>query len=194
MISLLIIMHCCTFVLIPSDTNVQDAAAKALEPFDEALNVAPYRVHLTHKDVRRMARHFKIDPANTHELTKRISEWTNHEGGVDRDGLFYLSPCNPDGRWDWFEIGGRWNGYIPGAPHNTIKAGTLAKSPKLKQCLPFYVLTPEGKWIEHERCYFDGDWKKMKREQMKQAAWTRLVRETLRRWPDHQVVCVDMHC
>lgn len=194
MISPFVIMHFCVFVLIPSETNIQDAVAEAMKPFDEAVEVQPYRVYLPHHEVRQMAACFKIEPANLHELAKRLPEWTKREGGVDRDGLYYVSPCNPDGRWDWYEIGGRWNGFIPRAHQNTIKASTLAKSPKLKHCLPFFVLTPQSEWIEHERCYFDGDWKNLKREEMKSADWARLVRETLRRWPDHQVVCVDIHC
>jgi len=194
MLSTFVIMHYCLFVLIPPEVNVEGAVARAMEPFDEARDVTPYRVHLTHDDVRRMATHFKIDPANTHELAKRIPEWTSREGGVDRDGLYYFSTSSHDGRWDWYEIGGRWNGFIPGAPHNTIQAGTLAKSSKLKNCLPNCMLTPQGEWIEQERCYFSADWKNMKHERMKRRDWTQFVREALQRWPDYEVVCVDIHC
>ena len=193
MLSLFIIMHYCVFILIPSDNDIDGGVAEALAPFDEANDVAPYRVHLDHHRVRMMAEHYGIDPANLHELVKRMPEWTNCKGGVDRAGLYYLSTCNPDGYWDWYEIGGRWHGYIPGSRRNAIAAGKLAASPKLADRLPCYILTPDGEWIEHMRCYVSPDWKDVKIEQMKPEDWLQLVRDTLNRWDDHQVVCVDIH-
>lgn len=193
MLSLFVIMHYCVFVLVPAETDIETAVAQTLRPFDEALEVEPYRVYLHHHDVRRMAAHFKISPANLHELAKMMPAWTNNPGGVDRQGLYYQSTCNPDGYWDWYEIGGRWHGYVPGAQRDTIKAETLAKSPKLGRCLPYYLLTPDGQWLEHQRCYLSADWKNVKQEKMKRKDWLQLVRDTLRRWPDHLVVCVDIH-
>lgn len=186
-------MHYCVFVLIPSGAEPESAVAAALEPFDEDLQVEPYRVHFDHNEVIRMAKHFKVDPANLQELAKRMPEWTDSDGGVDRNGLYYLSTCNPDGRFDWYEIGGRWDGYIPRSQHNTINAGTLARSNHLGKCLPYYVLTPDGKWIEHEHYYLEGDWRAVKKIAMKQQKWLQLVRDTLQRWPEYTAVCVDIH-
>lgn len=188
------IMHYCAFVLIDAVDDVESAVDSRLQSFDEGLEVEPYRVHLSHQGVRRMAEHYKIHPADLQALVEKMPEWTNRSGGVDRDGLYYLTTCNPDGRWDWYEIGGRWNRYIPGARNNVINAGTLAKSPNLPRCLPYFVLTPGGNWLERERFYFADDWKATKKEALDDEEWLRIVRDVLHRWPDCRVVCVDIHC
>lgn len=186
-------MHYCVFVLIPPTDDIDGAVAAALEPFDEALEVEPYRVHLDHAAVTRMAGHYRIPAAHLHELAKKLPDWTGRDGGVDRDGLYYLSTCNPDGYWDWYEIGGRFDGYIPYARRNVIRAGTLAKSDTLSRCLPCYVVTPPGEWLEQERSYFEGGGTDIRTEKMVDANWLRLVRDTLREHADHLVVCVDIH-
>lgn len=187
------LMHYCVFVMIPADCDAETAVDESLAPFDESLEVELYRVHLHHDEVRRMAAHYGIEPASLHALAAKMPDWANREGGVDRDGLYYLSTCNPDGYWDWYEIGGRWDVYVPRSRNNTIQAGSLAASGDLGRCLPYYVLTPEGDWLEHERCYSAGDWKTFTKEALPEADWLHLVRETLGRWPDHRVVCVDIH-
>jgi hypothetical protein len=186
-------MHFCVFVLVPSVEDIEAAVDVALSPFDEALEVEPYRVHFDHGDVIALAKHFHIDPANLHRLAKKMPEWTNREGGVDRDGLFEINTWNPEGQWDWFEIGGRWDQYIPHSKNNTINAGTLARSNYLSQCLPNYLLTPDKEWLEHERFYLNPDRKGSQRVALKDGDWFQLVRDTLQRWPDYTVVCVDIH-
>jgi hypothetical protein len=180
--------------MIPPNTEIETAVAEALEPFSEEVEVEAYRVHLDRVEVRRMAKHYNVDPADLHELAKKLPDWVNREGGVDRQGLYCFSTFNPDGRWDWYEIGGRWSGYIPRSRDNCMVARTLAEAPYLKDCLPNFLLTPDGQWLEHERYYFSGDWKTMGQEEMKEEGWLSLVRGVLLRWPTHRVVCVDIHC
>jgi hypothetical protein len=187
-------MHYCVFVMIGPDTDIETGVAKALAPFEEALTVEPYRIHFDHSEVQWMSAYFNIPPANLHELAKRMPDWTGDPGGVDREGLYRLAAFNPDGRWDWYEIGGRWGGYIPHSRGNALKAKTLANAAYLKDCLPYFVLTPDGEWLEHERYYVAGDLESVKTEQLKDGEWLAIVRETLLRWPDHRVVCVDIHC
>lgn len=190
------IMHYCVFVLLHPDmdrTGLDATVGALLEGFDEADEVEPYRVHFNHEEVRRMAKHFRLKPANLHALAEEMPAWMGREGGVDRDGLYYLTTCNPDGYFDWYEIGGRWDGYIPESCNNVILAGTLAASPALGRCLPFYVLTPEGQWLEKERWYFAGEPADIKTEKLAKKEWLQIVRGTLEQWPDHHVVCVDIH-
>lgn len=186
-------MHFSVFVMIGPDTDIESGVLAALAPFDESLEVPPYREHLDHAAILSMAKYYGIDPANLHALSRKMKDWRGCEGGVDRKGLYSLLTCNPNGRWDWYEIGGRWNRYIKGSKRNVIRAMTLANSPRLKGCLPYFVLTPDGEWIEHERMYFPGDLSTFKREQMADGDWMALVREQLLRWPTHQVVSVDIH-
>ena len=180
--------------MIDPDTDIETGVKEALAPFDQELAVEPYREHLDHTGVRMMAKHYDIAPANLHALSKKMEDWNGQKGAVDREGLYSLSTHNPDGRWDWYEIGGRWNGHIPHARKNSMRAGTLANAPYLKSCLPYLILTPEGEWIEHERYYVSSDWKDVQKEAMDEEEWLLLVQKTLLRWPKHRVVCVDIHC
>ena len=180
--------------MIGPNTDTDDAVEAALAPFDESLDVEPFRIHLDHKEILLMANHYNVSPANLQELATHMPAWRSGEGGVDREGLFRLSTCNPDGRWDWYEIGGRWDGNIPYSRSNVIRAGTLARSKHLEKCLLDYVVTPSGQWLEHERFYPTSEWRTVDKESLPESEWLGIVRETLLRWPDYRVVCVDIHC
>lgn len=41
---------------------------------------------------------------------KKAKEWGYK---VDEENECLLSTHNPDSKWDWYEIGGRWSGYLP---------------------------------------------------------------------------------
>lgn len=185
-------MHYCTFVIIGPTGDPDALVAKALAPFDEQLEVPPYRQHLRKYEVVMMAKHYNEKPTDLHALAKHMEAWTNQPGGVDRRGLYHISTSNPDGRWDWYEIGGRWNGYIKGATRNVIGARTLLKSPHLKDSLPCYVLTPDGQWLEHER-FFPDEFPKGRFEQKSDEVWLLEVQAALERHPTSRVVCVDIH-
>jgi hypothetical protein len=186
-------MHYCVFVMIEPNTDIESGVAEMLAPFNESLDATPYRVHLDHSEVVRMARYYGIEPANLHALAQRMPDWRSTDGGVDREGLFAVSICNPDGRWDWYEVGGRWTGYIPHSRQNSIRAGTLGDADYLRRCLPAFLVTPDGDWLEHERCYFANGFTDVKTEAMEDETWLELIRDTLAKWPDHLVVCVDIH-
>jgi hypothetical protein len=51
-----------------------------------------------------------------------------------------LTTYNPDSQWDWWVIGGRWNGWL--SRTNQLKARTAAQKGKF----PFAVVTPDGVW------------------------------------------------
>lgn len=185
-------MHYCTFVIIGPEGDPDEIVAKTLEPFDEELKVPPYRKHLEAYEVARMAGHYKLDRHNLHGLAAWMQEWTGNPGGVDRRGLYYTTTFNPDGRWDWYEIGGRWDGFIKGAKRNVISTRALSKSPHLKDSVPCYIVTPDGMWLEHERFFPDG-FLSGRIERKPDDQWLREVRESLEENADCRVVCVDIH-
>ena len=185
-------MHYCTFVIIGPEGDTDTLVAKALEPFDEALEVAPYRNYLAKHQVALMAKHYRLKQHNLHALAPHMENWTGRPGGVDRRGLYHTTTCNPDGRWDWYEIGGRWNGYIKGAKRNVISVRAMLESPHLKDQLPCHVLTPDGTWLEHERFFPDG-FAKGHIERKSDKNWLQEIRNTLERYDDCRVVCVDIH-
>ena len=44
----------------------------------------------------------------------------NNDDGYDEEGN-QLTTYNPDSKWDWFQIGGRWSGLIDGKDYSRIK-------------------------------------------------------------------------
>jgi hypothetical protein len=185
-------MHCIGFVMIDTETDTDIGILRALAPFDEDHEVLPYRIHLSRADVHRMAAHYGIAAADLHGLSEKMGDWTRRAGGVDAEGLYYLATHNPAGRWDWYEVGGRWDGYLHGT--NVMPAGRLSQDKCLRKHLPFFLLNPAGEWIAREQLYVVGPGVRgVQVDRMTDAAWLRRVREQLERWPEHQVVCVDVH-
>lgn len=118
----------------------------AMAPFDENLDVTPYREDLTLDEVGRalafFAEYDKVpdhspDPhepttfdvaaakaGNGPSLCKIASAY--HGSGVqqDADGFFRMSTCNPNGHWDWWVVGGRWRGFFLLRDDLAAKVGT----------------------------------------------------------------------
>ena len=118
----LFIMHYCVFVLIPKDADIDIEVAKALAPFDDDLKVDPYKVYLDPQEITRMARHYGTKRTRLKVLAAHMEDWRSGPGGIDDRGLFAISTFNPNAKWDWYEIGGRWDGHLPG---NVLSAAAL---------------------------------------------------------------------
>jgi len=185
-------MHYSTFVIIGRDDDPEAAVAQALHPFDEDLEVEPYRDYLDASDIQRMAAHYGIPPTDLPSLVRKMEDWRGREGGVDAHGLYAVTTCNPDGKWDWYEIGGRWDGYIPGSSRNVLSARALLRSRRFRKCLPYYLVTPDGRWLEHEDApLFAAPTTPAQRRAERR--WLAQVRRVLKEYIDRKVVCVDIH-
>lgn len=112
--------------------QVDDALTKALAPFDENLDVEPYRDYIENwQDAYGRALKFftekpKHKPAGLDELNvaavlsayegETITEETKEDSAVV---LFYReSTYNPKSKWDWWVVGGRWLGYFTVKPEH----------------------------------------------------------------------------
>lgn len=182
-------MHYCAYVFIPNNGDIEELVAQALEPFSEDLIVPPYKVYLDATEIQAMAKHFNVNETDLGTLALRMDEWQRSAGGVDEKGLFVIKTWNPNGKWDWYEIGGRWPSVLRG---NTIRANTLLTKPNLRELLPACMLTPDGSWHERETFIAEG-WMQWRVERRKTGAWLREVRTTLQRHHNCRVVCVDIH-
>lgn len=70
-------------------------------------------------------------------LSILVKEWSNDE--LDEHGNI-TSTYNKDAKWDWYKIGGRWDGEM-GNDDNTTLVSELPEDFKT-----FAVVTPDGKW------------------------------------------------
>ena len=85
-------------------------------------------------------------------------EWTDDECYQDMKGRFdedmiklngdLLSTYNPNSKWDWYTIGGRWNNYLKTLSGETTNEDYASKI-HWKDIIPFAFVTPIGEW--HER-------------------------------------------
>lgn len=186
----LLIMHYCTFVIIGPDGGIGTQVAEALAPFDETLEVDPYKIHLDEEEIKRMAGHYGLEENDVSGLITKMPDWRGTDGGVDDVGLFSWATTNPEGKWDWYEIGGRWNGYFHG--RNVIKAKSLLKSPDLKVRRLYSIVSPDGEWHEVEKLINTGFFK-FDTVKKSDSRWLIELKQVLSRFPEHRVVCVDMH-
>jgi hypothetical protein len=185
-------MHYETFVIIGKHDDPEAAVARALQPFDEGLEVDAYRDYLSASDIERMAAHYALPPTDLLGLARKMKDWRGGDGGVDARGIYAVSTYNPDGMFDWYEIGGRWDGYIKGSRHNVISARALHRSRHLPQCLPYYLVTPDGRWLEHEDAPLFGR-PATPGQRRAERRWLAQVRRVLKLHNDRKVVCVDIH-
>jgi hypothetical protein len=183
-------MHFCTYVIIGAKGNIETQVATALAPFDESLEVARYKVYLEEAEIKRMAGHYGLEMSDSPALIEKMPDWRGTQGGLDEIGLFSWATANPEGRWDWYEIGGRWSGPFGG--RNVVKVKTLFDIPNLKNHLPHCIVAPAGQWHEvetliHGGCCTFGSVRKS------DGQWLIELKQVLARYPDDRVVCVDIH-
>lgn len=85
---------------------------KELEPYFGELPVPRYKVFLEADDVKLMASEYSLPETDRAGLAGYMSKWTGEEGGLEEGRLFHWSTDNPDGKYDWYEVGGRFSGYL----------------------------------------------------------------------------------
>lgn len=113
---------------------------------------------------------------------------------------------NKNAHWDWYEIGGRWDGILKGKeerlPHakdiegNTIKISeylelegigdklgeSIKKMLNEPSVMPYAIVSEEDGWVES-----DGS-------ENHQKEWEKRAIKILKRNKDKYLVCVDCHC
>lgn len=99
-----------TVLVIGDDVDGQ------LAPFDENLEVDSHENIMDEREISMMRDHFQKegkDVSTMEKLSKFIREWSGCPGGINESGdFFYTSQSNPDAKWDWYQIGGRWTGFF----------------------------------------------------------------------------------
>ncbi len=101
-----------------------------LAPFDENRVVEPYKDRIDLDEVGRAIAFFAEHPEHIHDpLTKELLEaaqqgkadgqiaclaaYNETPVAIDDEGFYRMSTYNPDSKWDWYSLGGRWSGYFP---------------------------------------------------------------------------------
>lgn len=114
--------HFTVLACLPADTDpakLGDALSTALAPYDEGLEAEPYREYLdgepaAHWAVNSLRKRGWDLPADglswTQVAAAHNSEYGDEPLLVEGDGqrAYTMSTSNPNGHWDWWVTGGRW--------------------------------------------------------------------------------------
>lgn len=94
---------------------IGDDWEEQLAPYDENRAVAPYREEVSESDIQRMKDYYeeKGEPIDSEEkLFDNWPKWSGRELYHENGNYFDHSTYNPDSRWDWYVMGGRWAGFF----------------------------------------------------------------------------------
>jgi len=143
----------------------------------------------------------------------KMLEWTDEEHyrhatrwyepeNIDDEGNAY-STCNPQAKWDWYSLGGRWSGLIklkegaegvegsPGVFDNqtgidAANKGDIANLDEIKT----YAVIKDGKWYEKGQM----GWFGMASNEMEQEDWDKQIENFLSDVPDDTLISIyDCH-
>lgn len=153
--------------------------AKQTEKKWKAL-IKPYEAFMK-KEEKRLANKFKPD--------KKCSEC---KGTGTRTTTY-----NPKSKWDWYSIGGRWDGVIKDSPTEHDGFGSdgpieknVEKAGKIKaKNYPFAIVTPEGEWVESGTM----GWFAMVANKKSEKSWTSICQTIFKKYKDCDVIGVDCH-
>jgi hypothetical protein len=120
-----------------------DELAKVLAPYDEGLEVESYFYALNEDALARMAQFYKKDPDDLEALKGLMADWTGNDGLIQDGKVGYMTSYNPDSKWDWYKVGGRWDGIVP---NNRCKASEVAGFFESRGYVPSALVSEQG-WI-----------------------------------------------
>ena len=89
-----------------------------LAPYDECLEMEPY-IEITRQEA---IDYMKKNYPKKYKTDQERLEFMYRGRDVDEDGNI-LSTANPEARWDWWVVGGRWKNYL------RVKGGQVDSAP-----------------------------------------------------------------
>ena len=117
------------------------------------------------------------------ECYEDIAKWRREDGMVAEDGAI-LSTYNPKSKWDWYQVGGRWRGGIPGdkVKMSEVDIDTIDT--------PYAFVTTDGEWVERGQM----GWFGISSNEMNEDEWDAKFREYLKTLDkDIILTLVDCH-
>lgn len=163
-----------------SPERMAEEADALLSRFDINKETAPYKRRLEEEEIRRIAEHYGIDPADPREIAAKLESWNGDKGGVDEQGVYELSTKNPDGHIDSWSIAAE----IGPEECERLLTGQSGEEESIK-----VVVTPDGRWL-------DGPWVYGKPNEEQAAAlkeWDKKITSVLQENPDAAFFIADCH-
>lgn len=119
--------HFSVLVVLDHPDQLEDALA----PYDENLSVPSYPDPISEDSFTRFVKFYrdrgKLGETYTEEDLKQCWEnWSGNELVKTDTGYASMSTYNPNSKWDWYQVGGRWRGFFrvkPGTPEDEYQLG-----------------------------------------------------------------------
>lgn len=196
--------HFFTVVMVPGTTlpeHIEETVEGLLAPYDENLRVDSYKAYLDHEDLEHMASYYHTSPHDLATLVHSMEDWAGSEGGVDEQGLYRWSTYNPQSKWDWWVISGRWNGAIRDAQcsdasgcnaddqYRQLNENMLPAKHLDHKLTCFALVTPDGTW--HERGKMG--WWAVVADEQDEDSWNEEIVKLIQQHQDCILVGVDCH-
>lgn len=121
------------FSVIVIGNNIEEQLARYNE--NEFLE----NIYLNAETVNELQTKFNTNDSNPEKI-KEFADWLEWWGGysIDTDGIYYRG--NHNAKWDWYKVGGRWDGFFAG--RNTIKKRDL------KEMEYPFAIVKNGEWFD----------------------------------------------
>jgi|MudIll2142460700_1097286.scaffolds.fasta_scaffold49250_4 hypothetical protein len=189
--------HFLLVVIVPDKTvDIEGEVERLLAPYDENIVVDEY-------DEPCYCRKFKMQDG---KMVLRMSdevEEVNPDCEECHGTGTRKTTYNPKSKWDWYRIGGRWDGEMTGkeaesedggfnfGDNHELLSNNVAKTSDaiIKKVIPFAIVTPEGEWIQRGKM----GWWGMARDEKEIDEWVSQVVGIYRKYQDHIAVGVDCH-
>ena len=123
--------------------NDEEELNQLLSPYDEQLPGVPHWEPLSElkdwNEFESMSKSYKT--SNLKELVEHMEDWNGNIGEI-RDGkLGSYSSYNENAKWDWYEVGGRWEDIVPG---NACLAEEVIQHFNLMEYTPAVIVDRKG--------------------------------------------------
>lgn len=149
--------------------DYEECLADLLEPYDENIKVEPY-VYRTKEEIienekkrkteiieaREKGESFYVDESREEPYLKAETDEDFYNLGYDEyrdydENGNELSTYNPNSKWDWWVVGGRWSGYFNG--EDSITIGEYKKI-LADDNIPWAVVGSDGVWQEQGQMWW----------------------------------------
>lgn len=206
-------MHYSLHVIHPAGVDVEEYVTEKMAPFYEELEVPEYKIYYSDKELEKIKTWYdKKGLEDGDDPNDAVPySWNGSHTYTDDKGYYRLSTWNPQGHWDWYVIGGRWDNYWEMGTDTALAFGKVntvsvayAISRKLSgkydwmESGPYAYMTLDGKFIKRQNYnpdgvgYDDNDPESVFPPNSEYDYWKYL--EEVEKQIDIAVTVVDYHC
>ncbi len=204
--------HFTVGIIVPNHElpNIESFIADQMAPYDENEEVEPYvsySIEEAQADlIRDIARYeriiqrrdedYHLEKCQEHLERLRVTtpeekykDYVEYHKHFDEDGD-PISTYNPESKWDWYVIGGRWDGWINGreTSREAVSDNIATTEEVLERGrIPHAIITPDGQWHEHGEM---GWWGIMLTENDDYLSEAKLL---LSKYSGHHIIILDAH-